>query len=87
MIIAFSIVLNVEYSAVKYSTGDNVIALLCFSKLHHKTTYNRLYKTLTFNDILYEKQIGFKEEHSTEHSIIQLNDQINNTFEKKSFLR
>ena len=30
MIIVFSNVLNVEYSAVKYSTGDNVILFVLF---------------------------------------------------------
>ena len=44
--------------------------------------YNRLFKYLKTNEILYKKQFGFQEEHSTEHAIIQLIDQINNCFEK-----
>ena len=44
--------------------------------------YNRLYKHLNNNDILYRKQFGFQEKHSTEHAIMQLVDQINCSFEK-----
>ena len=47
--------------------------------------YNRLYKYLTDNNILYKKQFGFKTGHSTEHAIIQLVDQINSNFEKDQY--
>ena len=59
-----------------------ISVLLCFSKLLHKITYNRPYKLLTFNDILYEKKFGFKEGHLTEHSLVERTDQINNILEK-----
>ena len=45
--------------------------------------YNRLYKYLTDNSILYKKQFGFQEGHSTEHAIAQLVDQIRNRIESK----
>ena len=47
--------------------------------------YNRFFKYLTTNEILYKKQFGFQKGHSTEHAIIQLIDQINNSFEKNHF--
>ena len=47
--------------------------------------YNRLFKYLTANEILHKKQFGFQKGHSTEHAIIQLIDQINNSFEKNHF--
>ena len=47
--------------------------------------YNRLFKYLTTNEILHKKQFGFQKGHSTEHAIIQLIDQINNSFEKNHF--
>ena len=43
--------------------------------------YDRLYKYLTDSSILYKKQFGFQEGHSTEHAIVQLVDQIRNSFE------
>ena len=33
--------------------------------------YNRLYKFLVENNILYQKQFGFQNAHSTEHVILQ----------------
>ena len=47
--------------------------------------YNRLYKYLTDNSMLYKKQFGFQEGHSTEHAIVQLVDQIRNSFESKQY--
>ena len=35
------------------------------------------------NEIIYKKQFGFEERHSTKHGIILLTDQINSSFEKK----
>ena len=56
-----------------------------FSKILEKIMYNRLYKHLLHNNILHKKQFGFQENDSTDHAIIQLVDQISNSFEKKSF--
>ena len=47
--------------------------------------YNRLYKYLTDNGMLYKKQFGFQEGHPTEHAIVQLVDQIGNSFESKQY--
>ena len=47
--------------------------------------YNRLYKHLSDNNVLYKKQFGFQEKHSTEHAILHLVDQINCSFEKNLF--
>ena len=43
--------------------------------------YNRLYQYLTENKILYPKHFGFQTKHSTEHAIVQLVDQILESFE------
>ena len=61
-----------------------ISVLSCFSKILEKIIHNRLYKHLKENNILYRKQLGFQEKHSTEHAIMQLVDQINCSFEKKS---
>ena len=44
--------------------------LLSFSKLLKRIMYNRLFKYLSENSILYKKQFGFQTSHSTEHAII-----------------
>ena len=61
-----------------------ISVLPCFSNILQRIMYNQLFKYLTTNEILYKKQIGFQKGHATEHAIIQLIDQINNSFEKKS---
>ena len=43
--------------------------------------YNRLYKYLIKNNTLYPKQLGFQNGHSTDHDVIQLVDQIIESFE------
>ena len=53
-----------------------ISVLSYFSKILEKIMYNRLYKYLTGNSILYKKQFGFQEGHSTEHAIVQIVDQI-----------
>ena len=53
-----------------------ISVLPCFSKILEKIMYNRLYKYLTDNSILYKKQFGFQEGHSIEHAVVQLTDQI-----------
>ena len=47
--------------------------------------FNCLYKHLLNNNILYKKQFGFQENHSADHAIIQLVDQISNSLEKSQF--
>ena len=48
--------------------------------------YNRLYSYLTENNILFNKQFGFRAGHSTEHTLLELVDQISNTFNDKNYL-
>ena len=60
-----------------------ISVLPCFSKFLEKIMYNFLYMYLTDNSILYKKQFGFQEGHSTEHAVVQLVDQIRNGFESK----
>ena len=47
--------------------------------------YNHLYQYLTENQILYPKQYGFQMGHLTEHAIIQLVDQILESFEYSKY--
>ena len=48
--------------------------------------YNRLYSYLTENNILFNKQFGLQGGHSTEHALVELVDQISNTFNDKNYL-
>ena len=47
--------------------------------------YNRLYKYLTENNLLYCKQFGFQKGYSPERAVLQLVEQVNQSFEKNEF--
>ena len=62
-----------------------ISVLSCFSKIFERVMYNRLYSFLVENDILYNKQFGFQKEHSTEHAVLQLTNQILQSFNQDKF--
>ena len=57
----------------------------CFSKILEEIMYNRLYKNLTKNNLLFEKQFGFRKGHSTEHVLIELVNRIYNSFNENKY--
>ena len=59
--------------------------LSCFSKIVERIMYNHLYQFLTENKILFPKQFGFQTGHSTEYVIVQLVDQILESFEYNKY--
>ena len=62
-----------------------ISVLPCFSKILERIMYNRLYKYLIENNILYSKQFGFQNGHSTDHAVVQLVDQIIESFENNKY--
>ena len=62
-----------------------ISVLPCFSKVLERVMYNRLYTFLIENNILYDKQFGFQKENSTQHAILQLTNQILQSFEQNKF--
>ena len=62
-----------------------ISVLPCFSKILERIVYNRLYKYIYKNNILYNKQFGFQKHHSTDHAILQLFEQISDSFENDKF--
>ena len=62
-----------------------ISVLPCFSKMLERIMYNHLQKYLKDQNILYNKQFGFRTGHSTEHAIAQLVDQIYEAFEKNEY--
>ena len=47
-----------------------------FSKIYEKIIYNHIINFLTVNDILYDKQFGFRKGHATNHATITLVDKV-----------
>ena len=62
-----------------------ITVLPCFSKILERLMYNRLYKHLSNSKILYPKQFGFQNDHSTDHALLQLFDQIYESFERSEY--
>ena len=56
-----------------------------FSKLLERIMDNRLFKYLSENSILYEKQFGFQTSHSTENAILLLVNQLYQSFDENKF--
>ena len=46
-------------------------------KMYEKIIYNHIINDLTINDILYNKQFGFRKGHATNHAIISFVDRVN----------
>ena len=58
-----------------------------FSKIFEKLIYNRLYNYLVSKNILYDKQFGFRKNHSTSHAInYSVNHIVENINSKKHVL-
>ena len=62
-----------------------ISVLPCFSKILERIMYNRLYNYFTANSILFNKQFGFRAGHSTEHALLELIDQICDSFNDKNY--
>ena len=62
-----------------------ISVLPCFSKLLERIMYNRLFKYLSENSILYKKQFGFQTSHRTEHAILLLINQLYQSFDESKF--
>ena len=61
-----------------------ISVLPCFSKILEKIMYNRVYKYLTENNLLFQ-QFGFREGHSTSHATVNLVNNIYNSFNENKF--
>ena len=62
-----------------------ISVLPCFSKILERIMYNRLYEYLNQSNIFYNKQFGFRGGHSTDHPLIDLVDNIYNSFNENKY--
>ena len=73
----FPVILKTGIVSPVYKKGnqqlfDNyrpISTLPIFSKLYEKIIYKRIYSYLITKNILYDKQFGFRKNHSTSHAI------------------
>ena len=62
-----------------------IFVLPCFPKILEPIMYNRLYNYFTENSFLLNKQFGFRAGHSAEHALLELIDQIYDSFNDKNY--
>ena len=62
-----------------------ISVLPCFSKVFEHIMYNWLYKYLCEEKILYSEQFRLQKDHSTDHAIVHLVDQIYESFENHNY--
>ena len=62
-----------------------ISVLPCFSKILERIMYNRHYEHLTKNNLLFEKEFGFRKGHSTERAIIELVNRIYESFNENKY--
>ena len=60
--------------------------LSIFSKLFEKCIYKRLYSYLEKNNLIYEKQFGFRKGYSTNHALISLIETIKSYLDKDNLV-
>ena len=68
-----------------FSDYRPISILPCFSKIFEHVMYNRLNDYLADNNIVFNKQFGFRVGHFTEHALLELTDQISDSFNNKSY--
>ena len=61
-----------------------VSLLNALSKVFERAAYNQLYSYFKTNNLFYEHQYGFREQHSTEHASLELIDQVLYDLDKKN---
>ena len=62
-----------------------ISVLLCFLKILERIIYSRLYSFFSEDNILYKKQFGFQKQHSTDHAIVHLVNEIFKSFENNCY--
>ena len=60
--------------------------LSVLSKIYEKIIYKRIYGFLSCNDLIYEKQFGFRANHSTNHALISVTESIKNLLDKGNYV-
>ena len=85
--------LKIARVAPVYKAGDTfdltnyrpISVLPCFSKILERIMYDRLFSYSSQEKILYSKQFDIQSGHSTEHAILQLVNQIHESFENSLY--
>ena len=74
--IAQLIPLHKKESKLNHFNYRPISLLSVFSKIYEKLLYTRIYSYLVKNKMIYNKQFGFRSNHSTNHALISITGRI-----------
>jgi len=57
-----------------------------FSKIFEKAIYSRMYHYLELNDLIFKRQFGFRANHSTNHALISMTEDIKYHLDSNKFV-
>ena len=80
----FRVKLNLTYVNPLFRSGKNelltnyrpISVLPCFSEILERIMYSRIYEYLTKDNLLFDKQFGFRKRHSTEYAQKELVNRV-----------
>ena len=78
--------LHKKESILNYLNYRPISLLSVFSKIYEKTIYSRVYSYLVKNKLIYEKQFGFRGNHSVNHAIISITEYIRSLLDKGEYV-
>ena len=80
----FRVKLNLTYVSPLFRSGKNelltnyrpISVLPCFSEILERIMYSRIYEYLTKDNLLFDKQFGFRKRHSSEYAQKELVNRV-----------
>ena len=78
--------LHKKESILNYLNYRPISLLSVFSKIYEKTIYSRVYSYLVKNNLIYNKQFGFRGNHSVNHAIISITEHIRSLIDKGEYV-
>ena len=84
--VAKVIPLHKKESILNYLNYRPISLLSVFSKIYEKTIYCRIYSYLVKNNLIYDKQFGFRGNHSVNHAIISITEYIRNLIDQGEYV-
>ena len=72
-------------SQLNCSNYQPISLLSNIEKILERIMYNRLYKFLENNNLIYSLQFEFRQKHSTSHALIHLTDKIREQLDEGNF--
>ena len=70
--------LHKKESKLNFLNYRPISLLSVFSKIYEKLIYTRIYSYLTKNNLIYNKQFGFRSNYSTNHALVSITERIRN---------